>query len=205
MRILGWGLAAVAYASAIVGIGKLIPHPSPSVNFAYVPLNSRAEFVQKGFTSLETLYNKEVRPLERVVFSRSGNPSLSRQVAWSIYRNAHMRHIPVDLALGMALVENPSFNPRARSSSGAIGIMQVMPGHAGNWRPCGANLENVEHNICSGLSIYRELFLEAGGDTHKALLAYNGCVRGTNTPDCANYPSWVLAKAKVARQYGYKD
>ena len=33
-----------------------------------------------------------------------------------------------------------------------------------------------------------------------ALLRYNGCVRGTNTPDCRLYPSKVLARASRVRQ-----
>ena len=33
-----------------------------------------------------------------------------------------------------------------------------------------------------------------------ALLRYNGCVRGTNTPDCHRYPSRVLARAGIVRR-----
>jgi hypothetical protein len=33
-----------------------------------------------------------------------------------------------------------------------------------------------------------------------ALLRYNGCVKGTNTPDCGQYPGRVLARASRVRQ-----
>jgi hypothetical protein len=33
-----------------------------------------------------------------------------------------------------------------------------------------------------------------------ALLHYNGCVKGTNTPDCHRYPGRVLARAGRVRQ-----
>jgi hypothetical protein len=42
--------------------------------------------------------------------------------------------------------------------------------------------------------------LRRTGTTTAALLRYNGCVRGTNTPDCHRYPSKVLARAGRVRE-----
>ena len=39
---------------------------------------------------------------------------------------------------------------------------------------------------------------DAAADLHRALLRYNGCVTGSNTPNCHTYPSRVLAYARHA-------
>jgi hypothetical protein len=71
--------------------------------------------------------------------------------------------------------------------------MQVMPGWAGQWRECGRDLYDVEDNLCNGTSIL-QWYLRRHGDERRALLGYNGCVRGTNTPNCFIYPNkiWTL-------------
>ncbi len=69
-----------------------------------------------------------------------------------------------------------------------------MPLHRGHW-PCGPDLTDVDANICYGAHIYASALRRSGGNVEGALLRYNGCVAGTNTPDCARYPSEVFARA----------
>ncbi len=65
------------------------------------------------------------------------------------------------------MVENPWLDSTAVSPAGAIGLMQVMPFHAGAWSGCGQNLTSVSDNLCHSVSI-----LEA-----YTLLRYNGCTK----------------------------
>jgi hypothetical protein len=74
----------------------------------------------------------------------------------------------------------------------------VMPFHAGEWG-CGSdNLVNVESNICHGVAILADYVGRSPKNLHKALLRYNGCVRGTNTPNCHTYSSKVYKHANNA-------
>jgi soluble lytic murein transglycosylase-like protein len=93
------------------------------------------------------------------------------------------------------LVENPWIDPSARSSVGARGLMQVMPGHRGQWRACPNDLDEIESNICYGAQIYKQYLRETNGKVEAALLRYNGCVNSTNTPNCHAYPAAVFSRA----------
>nr|NIP83169.1 lytic transglycosylase domain-containing protein [Gemmatimonadota bacterium]NIQ59250.1 lytic transglycosylase domain-containing protein [Gemmatimonadota bacterium]NIU79433.1 transglycosylase SLT domain-containing protein [Gammaproteobacteria bacterium]NIX48081.1 transglycosylase SLT domain-containing protein [Gemmatimonadota bacterium]NIY12464.1 transglycosylase SLT domain-containing protein [Gemmatimonadota bacterium] len=86
-------------------------------------------------------------------------------------------------------------DPEIRSSVGAIGLMQIMPVHRGGWPECGTDLEDIDQNICHGARIFAHYFERSGANIERALLRYNGCVNGTNTPNCHQYPYHVFARA----------
>ena len=90
-----------------------------------------------------------------------------------------------------------TLNPRARSSVGARGLMQVMPFHAGSWGCGSSDLLDVETNICHGVKVLKQAIKDAP-NMRKALLRYNGCVRGRNTPNCHTYDDKVLRHASRA-------
>jgi soluble lytic murein transglycosylase-like protein len=111
-------------------------------------------------------------------------------------REAYHRRIPPALVLGVMLTENDRFKSHARSNVGALGLMQIMPRL---WTPnlgpiLGKNLKDDETNVRYGVYILKHFAkrtadsLDAGDVTRLALLSYNGCVRGSNTPDCRAYP-----------------
>ena len=114
-------------------------------------------------------------------------------------REAYHRRIPPALVLGVMLTENDKFKSSARSHVGALGLMQIMPRL---WTPnlgpiLGHNLRDDETNLRYGVYILKHFAkrtpdtLDAGGALRVALLSYNGCVRGSNTPDCRAYPDKV--------------
>ena len=114
-------------------------------------------------------------------------------------REAYHRRVPPALVLGVMLTENDRFKSGARSKVGALGLMQIMPRL---WAPnlgmyLGKNLRDDETNVRYGVYILRHFArrtadsLDAGDVTRVALLNYNGCVRGANTPDCRAYPDKV--------------
>ena len=158
-------------------------------------LLERAEAVSTAFEAVEGAYDERVAPIERVLLRYRSDPVLARRIAIALVREAQRVGLEPRVLLAVLLVENPWLDPQARSSVGAIGLMQIMPLHRGHWRPCGSDLESVEANICHGAQIFAHYFKRSGGDIERALLRYNGCVNGTNTPNCHRYPYHVYARA----------
>jgi hypothetical protein len=126
-------------------------------------------------------------------------PERADSIARVAVREAYHRRIPPALVFGVMLTENDRFNRNARSKVGALGLMQIMPRL---WTPnlgpiLGRNLKDDETNLRYGVYILRH-FAKRTSDTldardviRTALLGYNGCVRGSNTPDCRAYPEKV--------------
>ena len=144
---------------------------------------------------------------------RTGKVNANR--AWRLadvaVSEAYRRRLPPALVLGVMLTENDELNSHARSSVGAVGLMQV---HGSSWRSSlgrmfGTNLLNDTTNLRYGIFILGYMARRATdnvvGDSsarsdsavasdsswRMALLQYNGCVRGRNTPNCRSYPVTV--------------
>ncbi len=145
----------------------------------------------------------------------TGKVGLTRALALAdvAVREAYRRRVPPALVLGVMLTENDQLKSTARSRQGAIGLMQI---HPGPWRSAlgelfGRNLRNDTTNLRYGiyiLSHFAKRTARSGtgvgvpatasvaADTQAtpwrtALLRYNGCVRGRNTPGCGSYPELV--------------
>lgn len=87
---------------------------------------------------------------------------------------AARRHaVPVDLAIAVSHVENWRGLPQARSSAGAVGLMQVMPDIHGS---TARELEDPGHNVELGVKILR-MYYDRYGSWEKALRAYNGSLK----------------------------
>ena len=157
-------------------------------------LDARVTQVRNGLAELSEYYDDEIAPVERVLLRYRDDPELARRVAVALVREANRAGLQPRLLLGVLLVENPWLDPEIRSSVGATGLMQVMPVHRGAWGDCGTDLEDIDSNICHGARIFAHYFNESGGNVDRALLRYNGCVRGTNTPNCDQYPTHVFAR-----------
>lgn len=136
------------------------------------------------------LYRNHVRPVELSLKDWGLDAELSRRVAWPLVENAYERGLDPATVVAVLLVES-SGRPDATSFMGARGLMQIMPLHLGHWQGCGEDLYDIDSNLCYGTSILAQLLRRFNGDERRALLAYNGCVRGTNTPNCHTYPAKV--------------
>ena len=130
-----------------------------------------------------------------VLSKRTSNRALVNRIAAAVVKEGRKRKVGTSLLVGVILTENPWLDPRATSSVGARGLMQVMPFHAGNWNCGSRDLFDVEANICHGVAILADN-LYRSRSLSQALLGYNGCVRGTNTPDCWKYPRIVSRRAE---------
>jgi soluble lytic murein transglycosylase-like protein len=129
----------------------------------------------------------------------AGDSTLSERVGAAVTREAHRAGFSPALVVGILVLENDRLAPRARNrSSGATGLMQVMPLHVGRWACGSRDLTHPDTNICYGVRVLSEQIRMRRGDLHRALLGYNGCVRGTVTRGCHRYPDRVLRQAAVA-------
>jgi soluble lytic murein transglycosylase-like protein len=140
---------------------------------------------------------------------RTGHVSLKRARALAdvAVREAYTRKIPPALVLGVMLTENDELKSSATSSVGAVGLMQVYPKH---WRDAlgrkfGTNIGTDSTNLKYGIYILGHLMKKASdaeesleASWRKALLSYNGCARGTNTPNCRAYPDAVRRQVQRA-------
>ena len=146
------------------------------------------------------------RPLARVLGARTRDSRTAVRIARAIVREAARLRVAPSLLAGVLLTENPRLETETVSSQGAIGLMQVMHFHAGEF-DCGSDdLREVESNICHGAGVFGR-YLERTGDLRRALLRYNGCVVSANTPNCHRYPGKVIrAAAEVRREMlRYRD
>lgn len=122
------------------------------------------------------------------------------RIADAIVTEGRRRKIDPALLVGVMLVEDAKLDPRAKSFVGARGLMQVMPFHSGKWGCGSTDLYNIESNICHGVSVLAQT-IKTTPNLRRALLAYNGCVRGRNTPGCHSYSTKVMkARARTESQ-----
>jgi len=123
---------------------------------------------------------------------------LANRIASAIVVEGGKKNIDPALLVGVVLTEDAKLDPNAKSFVGARGLMQVMPFHAGKWKGCSsADLFSIDSNICHGTSILADL-IKRSPSVARALQRYNGCVKGTNTPNCGTYSGKVLKFAEQA-------
>ena len=150
--------------------------------------------------------------LDRELFAmdllRTGKVSRARaqSLADVAVREAYTRKVPPALVLGVMLTENDELKSSARSRVGAVGLMQVYPL---SWRDLerkfGSNIHTDSTNLKYGIYILGWVAEKAAAIVddrndawRKALLRYNGCVRGTNTKDCFSYPDAVRRQVQAS-------
>jgi hypothetical protein len=103
----------------------------------------------------------------------------------------------IDPAILAGLIETESnFNPRARSSAGAVGIAQIMP----NFHPT-VDPTNAKESIFYAAKHLAGLRAALGGSMDEAIYAYNGGTGGIrkSAENRAYHPKVMKAAAK----YGY--
>jgi hypothetical protein len=119
-------------------------------------------------------------------------------IAYYAVRESYRNGIPPAVVFGVLLTENARFISGAMSNVGAVGLMQVYPKV---WlkelsAKFGSDLATDSTNLKYGIYILKQYVKSDSGavtsaNASKGLLRYNGCVRGTNTPNCKTYPNKV--------------
>lgn len=126
-------------------------------------------------------------------------------IAYYAVRESYRDGIPPAVVFGVMLTENALFVSSAMSNVGAVGLMQVYPKI---WLKAlgskfGRDLSSDSTNLKYGVYILSQYIKSDSGKVSpgalsKGLLHYNGCVLGTNTPNCRTYPTKV--KTYVEKQ-----
>ncbi len=141
---------------------------------------------------------EQVFRVSRVLLRYTKDTARADRIAQALINEGGKRNLDPALLIGVLLTENAKLDPVARSNVSARGLMQVMPFHAGKWKACPSrDLANIESNICYGTAILADL-VKRSPTMERALLRYNGCVRGTNTPHCHTYSGKVMRFADKA-------
>jgi len=138
-------------------------------------------------------------PLASFLGRRTKDAEMADRIARAIVKESERMQMSPSLLMGVLLTENPRLEAGTVSSQGAIGLMQVMHFHAGEFDCESDDLLQVEANICHGAHVFRS-YLTRTGDVHSALLRYNGCVASSNTPNCYRYPAKVMRAAHQVRR-----
>ena len=175
-------------------------HGTDSTSLVAVSLQmQRVRLAGENAADYVRLYREEVAPIEQVLRRRGVPGETARRVAWPLVEHSYSNGVDPSTVLSVLLIESAG-KPNARSSVGARGLMQVMPAWAGYWRGCGRDLYAIEDNLCNGTKILKMYLERHGGDERRALLGYNGCVRGTNTPNCGLYPDKVASMRRQVQR-----
>ena len=139
-------------------------------------------------------FSREAFRLSEVLQHYTSDQATADRIAGAIVDEGTRRNLDPALLAGVLLTEDVTLDTTARSFVGARGLMQVMPDHAGKWGCSSSNLFSIESNICHGASILQDN-VRNSPNMRTALLRYNGCVRGSNTPGCHSYPDKVMRAA----------
>jgi hypothetical protein len=131
----------------------------------------------------------------------TGRMSQARADSISYYavRESYVQGVPPAVVFGVMLTENAMFVSNAMSNVGAVGLMQVYPKV---WlkalsKKFGKDLAVDSTNLKYGIYILKSYLKNdstgavSQATLSKGLLHYNGCVTGSNTPTCHNYPTKV--------------
>jgi soluble lytic murein transglycosylase-like protein len=137
------------------------------------------------------MYTEHVAPVEKVLRRRGVSEANARRIAWPLVEHSYERNLDPAFVVSVVLMESGG-KPTATSVVGARGLMQVMPFWGGKWKKCGRDLYQIDANLCAGTSILAWYLRRNPNDERKALLGYNGCVRGTVTPNCFTYPDKIM-------------
>jgi soluble lytic murein transglycosylase-like protein len=138
-----------------------------------------------------------------LAFARLRDPSVEHLAAAA----AAAYKVPHALLMAVMHVES-RFNPQARSSVGAIGLMQVMP-PTGRRYGVHQNLADPAVNIDVGVRYLKDLLLLFNGNEQLALAAYNageGAVikHGWRIPPYAETQAYVPRVMSLYGQYSSK-
>ncbi len=126
-------------------------------------------------------------------------PLARHDVKRLVAQEAARMRFPVSLALAVAHAES-NFDPSARSSKGARGVMQIMPRTArGEYGIAARLLWNPRINVRLGIHFLKRLLVRYHGRVDLALSHYNGGSAVGKPPYARVIPATTRYVARVKR------
>jgi Transglycosylase SLT domain len=199
-------------------VGQALRARAPAVARAIIPTTDSSTVAKilasPKFQAEKQNFYQDLMRLHQVDSARADS------IATYAVREAYVRGISPAIIFGVMLTENAQFISKATSSVGAVGLMQVYPKV---WATkemtsmLGKDLSSDSTNVKFGVFILNKYFhpRTSSGQVQTvpwqtALLHYNGCVNGTNTPRCHTYPNkvqqYVVSQAKsICNGRGFYD
>jgi soluble lytic murein transglycosylase-like protein len=115
-----------------------------------------------------------------------------------IVRAAHRHQVEPAMVQAIIMAES-SFNPKAISRRGAVGLMQLMPDTA---EALGVeDISDPEHNINAGVLYFKKLLKEFEGDVKLALAAYNAGSR--KVKEYQGVPPYKTTQTYIKKVFEY--
>ena len=111
----------------------------------------------------------------------AGTTAYEAEIAAAVVSVKEVHAVPPALVKAIITAES-GWNPRAVSRSGALGLMQVMPGTAAKTGVRREELFIPERNILAGTRLLAVLLRHYDGDLVSALVAYNAGARQPLAP-----------------------
>lgn len=146
----------------------------------------------------------EVLTLALVVASSPPPPDMryDREIAAAIEDVHDVHHVPAALVKAVIMQES-SWNPRAVSRAGALGLMQLLPATAAKVGVSREELFDPAKNILAGVRMLAVLLRHYRGDVISALTAYNARPRELFAPIPQNgeTPGYVRAVLAYYARY----
>jgi hypothetical protein len=211
----------VLYLTSMAVIIPMVPHqqiPSQTVSTLNVALALNIENLRED--SGETILLTPSKPKPSKAYKPSPKPSkIDFKIKGSEFKfppfkgkkGEHIFHPIIDKAseqhnIDPALIKaiimaESSYNPRAVSPRGAVGLMQLMPRTAESLGV--ANSYNPEQNIQGGTKYLRKLIDQLDGDIKLALAAYNAGL--ARVKKHKGIPPFKDTKYYVHKVYHYYD
>lgn len=184
-------VAPVAPVAVAAPVARPVLHLTPLL--PAVRVTARAPVV----AAVPAADSARTAPLERVLRKYNADRTLVHRIAAAVLRESRRADVDPSLVVAVLVAENNTLRPRRRNAStGAQGLMQVMPGWSGKLGCASGDLADVDANICHGVRVLAEHLKDAGGDLREGLRMYNGCRRTPGSRRCDAYPTRVLAHAE---------
>ncbi len=159
------------------------PRQKPKTRTKIILETTQTRTVKAAYTG-QTPLEEQWRLPSLFGIGNADNPTLSQSVPrvsgiemaksgyQEVIRAARMHQVPVDLALRVAKQESRG-NCGAKSSAGALGVMQVMPGTGAKHGYTTKQLTNCRTGAEAGVKELKHLLRLSGGDVKQTLTGYN--------------------------------
>lgn len=159
----------------------------------------------------EVINAVDTRVMDKVNEAIAHHNTLDQEIVQELMIRSQESDLDLSLLLGVIRVESV-FDPDNVSSSGAVGLFQVMPSTASviadnnEWEYSRDLLLDPKYNIKVGTTYLEDLMKQYDGDEHKALTAYNkgpvglqNHIASTGTA-VSSYSEIVLQKAEQYKE-----